>query len=593
MEPAATPRRKQLPHQSIVAYNDRNNVIYLGKRDSSTVAFLRPHRYGLELTIREPGNLHSHKRYVIPGEVPKNRAVSFIRQCVPENYWRNSDRADDAVERPWQKHKKPEDRTISIRELSHETDISKALDESGFWKARGRMDPKKKIPKSFFTTMPVSELSRGRHSSIQAWWKDCLVRKGFGRGVGLVSYTYSGLKPTDEDPFEVERKLEGRNRNGELDNTIDPTPYLAMEKNGFSIVQQLNRISGFRKMVEQRRNVAALIDLGLVPESPTSVRGFDKISLKRLLKYIEKDIHRSKALGRFTASVAPTFFKTLERHNWLQARGEYADGFVSLVAQLEKLPKSKRAAEAVNSAINAGMTRATFCKIENITINRINELASLSQLEVRLNHNHDRGYLNANYRPPTIPLDDGWKFADHETFPKLSDQYNICISNVWHYEDQICRGRAHVIYREDHKTNGGAVAFIEFNDPYNVTSPGLDVTVHFDAEHPYGGTWRVREIRGFANADVHSQYNREAEIAAKVLTKTLDRPSPSVKQLDKQQQALEHERVMQQIEKIVPGISNQEFNHERLYSTDMSIDAHRQQALKDAEPLATRPRRRR
>jgi hypothetical protein len=162
---------------------------------------------------------------------------------------------------------------------------------------------------------------------------------------------------------------------------------------------------------------------------------------------------------------------------------------------------------------------------------------------------YQRRTLNENYCPPTIPLEPGWKFADHESFRKLSNQYSICISNGFGYEDRIVQGHAHVLFREDHKTLGGAVAFLEYSD--GIESRRYE---RGSAQQPPG--WAVVEIRGFANAPIDQKYDREARIAAKTLSKMQPAPSPIVEQLAPEKRDERLTKLLTQLEAIAPGCSN-------------------------------------
>jgi hypothetical protein len=528
-------------HESIVVIDREKKHLYLGLRDASTVAFLEPHRYGLELRVRTPGEVATYKRFVIPGEVSKSRAVDFITNIVPGNYARNA-RNYKSVPQPWKNDPTHRFGSVSVNELSHRIDIAKALDESGIWKRRGMMDPQKKIPPAFFKKYNVHALASGRHSSIQAWWKDYLTKqKGLFENLTLKEYVHPTPLTTTIEQERVILNQESIERYANPDLE-------AIKRRGITPGQELARKRRFGEVVTKRRNISALIELGLIPESPTSVRRFDTISPRRLAEYINHDIHRSKVYGRFMAGVEKPFRTFMSQHNWLSARGPEAPAFEKMVYQLEKLPKSKRAMEALGKAVNAGLTRDGFNDIADVSIGKLEQLTTLLHQIKTLDPRYGKRTLNSNYVPPDIPLEDGWKFADHTTFETLSDKYNCCISNQPGYEELMIEGRAHTLYREDHKTNGGAVAFIEHTQAY-MRQPGADsaaITKQF---------WKVSEIRGHSNKTVDAQFEREAEIAAKLLTKLQPDRSPRVGNLSTSERNEAIEAVLIEIAKISPRLA--------------------------------------
>jgi hypothetical protein len=548
------PRRTKPGYQSIVAINDRNGVIYLGRRDAQEVAFLKPHRFGLELVVRTPGRFETYKRFVIPGEVPKSRAVEFIRRQVPGDYARNSSNYKP-VDRPWVKRK---DYHLSVNSLSHEIDIAKALDDSGFWAQRGRMDPQKKIPPAFFKKYPVEELARGRHTSIQAWWKDCLAR----------SFTIPNL----EAPHALykpgsagDKRVQGLRDAGDKD----------------ALAREFSRARACRAIADNRRSATTLIELGLLPESPTAIRKFDKISLYRLNLYLQHDLHRAKTFPRFITSVAPTFHKVLDAHHWLDARGTNRPTFDEMVARLERLPKTEKAVRVLDEAINEALSREAFCKMPTVSVPLLEEFVAIKKEMRRIGYQAPKDMLNKNYQPPNIPLEPGWQFADHETFRTLSDQYSICISNGYGYEDSIIKGHAHVLFREDHRTLGGAVAFIEYGDEHTRRR------YEYGKPHPPG--WAVVEIRGFGNSTIHPQYDREAHIAAKTLTKLQPGPSPRVPTLSRDDRVDSLGKLEHRLLTIVPDWEPVFDYPERMTLYDEAVKLQREQ--QSVSPTPKRGRR--
>jgi hypothetical protein len=258
------------------------------------------------------------------------------------------------------------------------------------------------------------------------------------------------------------------------------------------------------------------------------------------------------------------------------------------VDQLEKLPKSQRSLHALNAAINAGMTVAQFNLITNVSVNALEEITRLKTEMHVIQPRYQRRTLNENYCPPTIPLEPGWKFADHESFRKLSNQYSICISNGFGYEDRIVQGHAHVLFREDHKTLGGAVAFLEYSD--GIESRRYE---RGSAQQPPG--WAVVEIRGFANAPIDQKYDREARIAAKTLSKMQPAPSPIVEQLAPEKRDERLTKLLTQLEAIAPGCSNEERPRVAFEQTlSLSDEARHVLAERKNQPQATKaPRRHR
>jgi hypothetical protein len=554
-EPTIAPAQgRALPKPYRVRYDAVPGAISLACANVNVYGLLRPHRFGLELTIRFTHDKTDVKRCVIPGEVPFKRAVEFLKHAIKSDITYEKQHREDCPLFAWTGPDSPE------------RDIEDVLENSAIWNSRGRMDPQRKIPNAFFTEYPVAELARGRHTSIQAWWKDHLVQHAsFSYKLGLETYTYPRSpeqQRTDAIMEKQDQDFWKQKRDAFTDITFNGGSDLALPKRPKALARyrrQRKQQHNFGLYVETRRNINALITLGLVPESPTSVRRFDKISLVDLRVYIDDDVHRSPAFGRFTSGVAQTFGKTLGIHGWLQARGSNAPLFTKIVAQLEHLPKSKRAATVLNQAINAGVSREAFCAIKDISLTNVVALTTLLTERQKLAGRGTAASINRNYKPPAIPLADGWNFADHTTFPQLSDKYSCCISNSSFYEAAVAQGRAHVLYREDHKTKNGAVAFLT-----------LQASPENAPDNP-SRQWIVEEIRGFGNSNVDPEYMREATIVAKVLTKTLGGPSPAVPQLSDVDAKDELHKIDDAIEAIAPGSREDEWVR---HATSLKQEAH-------------------
>lgn len=279
-----------------------------------------------------------------------------------------------------------------------------------------------------------------------------------------------------------------------------------------------------------KSDVEASLAEGTLPEHINRIRHWNKLSFSELMNFVGSGYTMSPQWANFVMNVKETFYaEVMEKHNdWLTS-----EIFPSAVEYLNRLPKNEKVINALNALINSGLSATEVIELNLITVKDIEKAANYSK-SYQVISRQNKKHLNSNYKPPT--LDDSvfdsekFQWADHLTFPALSDLYSCCISNYGSYESRIVDGLAHTIFAKDHSpdNNGGILAYISYQDKDGnryYTNP---------EELSNQGTWKVQESRSYANNNPSAENKAAIERIVVELNKQYPGKATPIPQMTKE-----------------------------------------------------------
>ena len=340
--------------------------------------------------------------------------------------------------------------------------IRAVIVDSGVWERRGRLGWK--VPASFFEQVPLKRFLMHSSVSPRSWWKHLLTRS---------------LLPAERNPEDIlpEPFIEKPTSRAKLGG---PT-WKAYEKKFAEIeAGKPERIAqraalGRKSWREKYSVVSEKMKLGLFPEGLCSIRGWDRMELRDLVAHVKQGHIFAKSWGNWVGHLYPIYGSLFAHH--LDWRMSDVDRFDRIVRMLNGLPRVDASAEAMEQCANQGMSVDMLLEFSPRTTSALNRLERLFVRLRNANPRHRTSFLTEEYKPPSVDVPEGWKWADHLDFYELSTMYNCCISNSFAYDRNIIRGRAHVLYRMDLSTP--LLAYACWN--------------------PDKQAWRIHEQRGMGN----------------------------------------------------------------------------------------------
>ena len=366
--------------------------------------------------------------------------------------------------------------------------IATALRQSGVWSRRGMSDQKKEAPKEFWSQLSIAEL--------------------------LTTEAHRG-------PRHVwQRLLE----------SVNPTYF---EK---SHAGRLTSVHEQPNTILRRAQMTKAMELRLLPETPWTIRKWNKVPLTHLARYAVAGITRMEKWGYF-ATNGLMFENLIAGHGIFDYPVRIGSPMEELRAKflafLEHWPKTKAGVDSLNEAYNQGMTTHAVLAIAPQSPKELRELTQAW----RQAREHGRKHLNETYKPPDLELKSGWKYVDHTNAHLMSDLYSCCFSNSPTYINQICRGDAFAVYRPSiHGTDKGALAFFRREAAFPRGSRGAE---HSDIE-ARAHLWKLAEIKAFGNDEPNAAYRRDMEVLARTMNATRPGAMPEVIQdTDRRLRAME------------------------------------------------------
>jgi hypothetical protein len=226
--------------------------------------------------------------------------------------------------------------------------------------------------------------------------------------------------------------------------------------------------------------IERLIADGTYPERLHSLRNWNTLAFEDLPLAIRYKAHRHPRWGVFTSQYYATYRDILDHHHeaW-----EEIDAFMEACVRFPKTETVRGLFDQVYA--HGGSLRAT----ERMKTAR--QLANHVEVLVERSATLAQQTTIYEYRPPTIELPDGWRWADKTTFWSLSELYNCCINRNSYYSNALKNGDAAVAYRPNFncETDRGALCFFTRT----------------------GRKWEIREIRGWTNTTVQKTYESQAQ----------------------------------------------------------------------------------